>query len=62
MLDSKHIIFTVVLLLLLLWVILPNNQESDSNNRLREKCEAEHGTFARSIKPAYSLCYLPRKE
>ena len=61
----NRIIIVLFVLLMIMLLTLPNDYSGDrkENRKLREQCEADNGTFARSIDPVHSLCYLtPKKQ
>ena len=64
MILVKRILIGLFILLLILLLTLPNDYsgERNENRKLREQCEADNGTFARSTDPVHSLCYLTPKK
>ena len=60
----KYTLLGLFLLFVIILLTLPNDYsgERNENRKLREQCEADNGTFARSTDPVHSLCYLTPKK
>lgn len=60
----KYTLLGLFLLLVIILLTQPNDYsgERNENRKLQAQCEADNGTFARSIDPVHSLCYLTPKK
>lgn len=64
MMLVKRVLIGLVILLIMLLLVLPHDYagERNENRKLQSQCEADNGTFVRSIDPVHSLCYLTPKK